>query len=424
MPVVAVVGAQWGDEGKGKVVDLYAESAEVTVRYGGGANAGHTLVVEDDKVVLHLLPSGALHADKKLMLGQGMVLDPEVLTTELDELGRRGLLTPGRLMISERAHLVLPHHFEIDGRREDAGGGIGTTRRGIGPAYQDKAARRGIRAGDILRPDSLGDRLEKNLAAWKPILTELGCRSFDIKTVMDHCLNYAERLGPYIGDVSGALTSAIADGANVLLEGAQGTMLDIDYGTYPFVTSSSVTAAGVASGAGIPPTAVNRVIGITKAYTTRVGGGPMPTEMRGEDGDRLRQAGAEFGATTGRPRRCGWLDLPVLRYAVRINGMTQLALTKLDVLKGLGPIQVCVAYDVDGKRLEEPPFEGLERAKPILVEVPGFDEDLAGARSMGDLPEAARSYLSMIESEVGCPIGLLSVGPGRHQSLLLADPFA
>ena len=426
MSVVAVVGAQWGDEGKGKVVDLYARYADVVARYGGGANAGHTLVVGDDKIVFHLIPSGALHARTRCVIGQGTVIDPRVLITELDELRKRGLLDEPRVMVGDRAHVVLPHHMEIDGLRESGAGAnaIGTTKRGIGPAYEDKVARRGLRVGDLLRPKLFEEKLAWNLERWKPFFVALGAPEPDPRKTIEEYLALGEKLRPYVVDGSRYLSDCIARGEKVLLEGAQGTMLDIDHGTYPYVTSSTVIAGGASAGAGISPRAIERVVGISKAYTTRVGGGPFPTELHGDEGDRLRAAGAEFGATTGRPRRCGWLDLPALRFAVRINGMTELALTKLDVLSDLDEVRVCTAYRLDGETLDEPPYEGLDRVEPVYETLPGWKTDITGSESVDALPEAARTYVARIEELVGCRVGLVSVGAERDATLQLVDPFA
>lgn len=422
MPVVVVVGAQWGDEGKGKVVDLYTQFADVVVRYGGGANAGHTLVVGGEKIVLHLVPSGALHPKTRCILAQGTVIDPVVLRKEIEELKRRGLLEGDRLLISDRAHVVLPHHPIIDGLR-DKGEGVGTTKRGIGPAYQDKVARRGLRIGDLLRPERFAEKLRANLEAWRPVVAALGGALPDPREIESQYLALGEELRPYVGDASRWLAGSIQRGEKILLEGAQGTLLDVDHGTYPYVTSSSTVAGGACAGAGIGPTAVDAVVGITKAYATRVGGGPFPTELEGELGERLREVGEEFGATTGRPRRCGWLDMPALKYAVRINGMSGLALTKLDVLTGLPEIQVCTAYELDGETLDEPPYEGLERIKPVYESFPGWSEPLAECKSLAALPVNARRYVQAVEQLAGCKLTLVSVGADRTHTIQLQNPF-
>lgn len=424
MPAVVVVGAQWGDEGKGKVVDLWAPFADAVVRYAGGANAGHTLVVKGEKRVFHLVPSGALHEDLMCVIGQGTVIDPEVVVQELSWLRERGLLAPERLLISDRAHLVLPQHKVVDGLREKGNGAIGTTKRGIGPAYQDKAARRGLRMGDLLAPRSLAERMEANLEAWKPQIAAMGGALPDLQEAVARFADLGEALRPHIGDAGRWVAEALAGEQKLLLEGAQGTLLDIDHGTYPYVTSSSAVAGGACGGAGIGPTAVRKVIGIAKAYTTRVGGGPFPTELTDALGQHLRDAGGEYGATTGRPRRCGWLDAAALRYAVRVNGMGEIALTKLDVLSGLSEVRIGVGYERDGERLDDLPWNDLHRLVPVYETLPGWSEDVSGIRRLEDLPANARRYIARIEELTGCPVGLVSVGPDRDAALDLHDPFA
>jgi adenylosuccinate synthase len=430
MAVVVVVGAQWGDEGKGKVVDLLSERADVVVRYGGGANAGHTLVIGDKKIVTHLVPSGVLHPGKRCVLGDGMVIDPRTLLDEIAELRAQGLLAGGELMVSARAHVILPYHRWIEALREDkVHGAIGTTRRGIGPAYEAKAARRGVRIADLLSRARLVELVSQNLDELIPLIVHHGGNPpgpADIDKLIDEALACGEALAPHIGDTSSFIHRAIEGGRHVLFEGAQGTLLDLDHGTYPFVTSSSTLAGGACTGAGVGPTAIDRVIGISKAYCTRVGGGPFPTEMPADLGEAWRTAGGEFGATTGRPRRCGWLDLPALRLAVRLSGMDSLAITKLDVACGRGPIELCVAYDVDGVRHEELPVDLIAsgaRAQPVYRRLDGWDQDLRGARSVDDLPSAARAYLRTLEAEVGVPFALISVGPDRAATLAADDPF-
>lgn len=423
MPATVVVGAQWGDEGKGKIVDLLTPFADVVVRYAGGANAGHTLVVRGEKIVLHLVPSGILHAGQECIVGQGCVVDPGTLLEEIDLLEERGISTNGRLFIADRAHVVLPHHRLIDALREQADPKIGTTKRGIGPAYEDKVGRVGVRVGDLVRP-GLEEKIAANLASWSPRIEAFGGTTPSASEITASLLAQAERLRPYIADGARRAGDAIARGAKVLLEGAQGTMLDIDYGTYPFVTSSSATSGGACTGGGVAPTRIERVIGIAKAYATRVGGGPFPTEMHGEAGEALRQAGAEFGATTGRPRRCGWLDVPALRFAARVNGMTSIALTKLDVLTGMPLLQLAVGYRLDGETIDEPPFEGLDRVEPIYESHAGWTEDVTHCRTLEELPENARKYLARIAELAGCPIGIVSVGPDREQTIGLTEPFA
>jgi adenylosuccinate synthase len=431
--VVVVVGAQWGDEGKGKIVDLYTAHAQVVVRYGGGANAGHTLVVGDRKIVLHLVPSGVLHRGVKCLLGDGMVIDPDVLLSEIAELKAGGYL-PGEhdLVVAENAHVILPYHRELDGLREGRAGAIGTTKRGIGPAYEAKAARRGVRVGDLLRKERLRTLIDRNLDELNPLLQRLGGKAFEAAPLLDQALAWGERLRPFVGDASRDLSAAIRAGQSVLFEGAQGTLLDVDHGTYPFVTSSSCVAGGACAGAGVGPTQITAVVGITKAYTTRVGGGPFPTELASTTnadreglGERIRRVGQEFGATTGRPRRVGWLDVASLRVAVRLNGLSGLAMTKLDVLAGIDPLRVCVGYRVAGKACEELPLDldEIVAAEPVYEDLPGFEGDLRGARSLAELPVNARRYVERIESLCGCPIALLSVGPERNETIEIHSPF-
>jgi adenylosuccinate synthase len=352
------------------------------------------------------------------------VIDPAVFLREVRALDERGVVTDGRLVVSQRAHVVLPHHKLIDELREKkSGGAIGTTKRGIGPCYEDKVARRGIRMGDLLDRDRLVSKLEANLSCWKPVAEDLGGALPDAQTIADEYAELGESLSSYIGDAIALIHSAIRADQRILLEGAQGTMLDIDNGTYPFVTSSNAVAGGACAGAGIGPTHIESAIGIAKAYTTRVGGGPFPTELEDDTGQKLRDAGAEYGSTTGRPRRCGWLDLVALRHAVAVNGLDSLAITKLDVLTVLPELKVCVAYDLDGERLEYPPYERIEDVKPIYETLPGWNEELASCRSRSDLPAAAQRYLDKIEAEVGCRVGVVSVGPDREDTADLVDPF-
>ena len=424
MPALVVVGAQWGDEGKGKIVDLLSPHAELVVRYAGGANAGHTLVVKGEKLVLHLVPSGILHEGKRCLIGQGTVIDAQTVIDEIDALEARGVSTEGRMGVAERAHLVLPHHKQLDGLREAAAGDgkIGTTKRGIGPAYEDKIGRRGIRVGDLWR-DGLRAKIEQNLANWQPTAAALGGELPGVDSILAEAEGWAKRLEPIACDAAREAGDALAAGKKVLLEGAQGTMLDIDHGTYPFVTSSSAIAGGACTGAGVGPTSIDRVVGITKAYTTRVGGGPFPTELEGEVGEALRKAGAEFGATTGRPRRCGWLDLPALRMAARVNGLTSIALTKLDVLTGMGELKLCTGYRVGSETFDEPPYGGWEQAEPIYETMAGWTEDIGGCRSREELPEAARAYIARIEELANCPVGIVSVGADREATFGHDAPF-
>jgi adenylosuccinate synthase len=433
MSVVIVVGAQWGDEGKGKVVDLFTERADTVVRYGGGANAGHTLVIEGKKLVTHLVPSGVCHPGKSCVLGDGMVIDPHTLLEELTECQARGLLTRGELLVGLGAHVILPYHKLLDGLREDYGAKkgkeIGTTRRGIGPAYEAKAARRGVRVRDLFKHARLRELVHAYLDELVPLIQHLGGAvpsQQEIDKWIADAIAAGERLAPHTGDAGRHVARVIAEGKHVLFEGAQGCLLDLDHGTYPYVTSSSTIAAGACQSAGIGPTQIDHVVGITKAYATRVGAGPFPTELHGAEGDALRQAGGEFGATTGRPRRCGWLDLPALRMGVRLSGMQSLALTKLDVLADMPEVAVCVAYRVDGKELDEPPIDpdDIARAEPVYTKFPGWGRLPAEARDVTDLPPTARSYVQTIERMAGVPFCLISVGPDRAQTIRLRDPFA
>jgi len=363
MPTVAIVGTQWGDEGKGKIVDFYTEYADVVVRYAGGPNAGHTLVVGDDKLIVRLIPSGILRPATRCVLAQGMVIDPAVLVAEMDELERRGLSPATRLFVSDRAHVILPFHVTIDSLRETTGKGgpaLGTTKRGIGPAYEDKAARRGLRMGLLRDLGKAAKIIEQAISAWTPTLRALGAEVPKTATLLDQLKPLAKRIVPHLADTSRLVNDAIRANQSVLLEGAQGTLLDIDHGTYPYVTSSSASAGGAAAGTGIGPTRIDKVVGITKAYATRVGGGPFPTELLDATGDKLRDDGAEFGSVTGRPRRTGWLDLPAIRYTARVNGLDALAVTKLDVLTGHPKLKVCVAYDTAAGRVDELPIDLLD----------------------------------------------------------------
>ncbi|MDI1478137.1 adenylosuccinate synthase [Polyangium sp. y55x31] len=426
MSAVVIVGAQWGDEGKGKIVDLYTESADVVVRFAGGPNAGHTLVVGDDKIVVRLVPSGILRAQARCIMAQGMVVDPAVLVSEIDVLEARGHTTRGRLFVSDLAHLILPYHRLVDGLREATatdGQKIGTTKRGIGPCYEDKAARRGIRVGDLADLDGLEQKLARAASAWGPVVRELGGEMPDVAAMMTELRALAPRIVPLIADTAVLANDAIQKGERVMFEGAQGTLLDLDHGTYPFVTSSSAVAGGACVGAGVGPTRIKRVLGITKGYATRVGEGPFPTELSGELGERLRVAGGEFGSVTGRPRRTGWLDLPALRYAARVNGLDGLAVTKLDVLSGLDTIEVCVAYDTPEGRTKELPIRHVGNVVPVYEKRPGWRESLSHARTMAELPKAAQDYVRYLEAEIGVPVFLVSVGPRRDETIVLKDAF-
>jgi len=424
MPAVVIVGAQWGDEGKGKIVDIFTERADMVVRYGGGPNAGHTLVVGDEKIVVRLVPSGVLRKDVTCVLGQGMVIDPKSLVSELDDLQKRGVAAEGRLIVSDRAHAILPYHVMIDGLREQGKGAIGTTKRGVGPCYEDKFARRGITLGAFRDPARLRDLVGSALEGWAPIFAALGNKGPTVDEVLEAIEPTRARIVKMLAATQPLVERAIKAQKRVILEGAQGTLLDVDHGTYPFVTSSTPTAGGACVGAGVGPSRIDEVIGLVKAYTTRVGSGPFPTELFDEVGDRIRKVGAEFGSVTGRPRRTGWLDLPPLRYAVAVNGLDGLALTKLDVLTGLDEIAVCVAYDTPHGRTSDFPIDELDTAKPVLKTFRGWSEELGKARSMDELPAAARDYMRFIEEEAGCPLVLASIGPRRDETIVLRDPFA
>ena len=423
MTAVVVVGAQWGDEGKGKIVDIYSPFAELVVRFAGGANAGHTLVVKGEKLILRLIPSGILHDNAICMIGQGTVIDPNDVLGEIEALGKRGVTLKGRLFVSERAHVVLPQHKLVDGLRERGKNAIGTTKRGIGPTYQDKAARRGVRIGNLADKEGLRKKVQRNIDGWTPEIRAAEEALPNVDEIVEQYHSMGQRLAPFIADTTTMLADDLKAGKNILLEGAQGTLLDIDHGTYPFVTSSSAVAGGACAGAGIGPSRIDRVVGIAKAYTTRVGGGPFPTELDDAIGKHLQDTGTEFGSVTGRPRRCGWLDLVVLRHAVNVNGLDEIALTKLDVLTGLKELKLCVAYELDGKRYQTPPFDGYRQATPIYETLPGWEEDIQGCRSRADLPEAARGYIDRIEEVSGCSVGIVSVGPDREATAAISNPF-
>ncbi|WP_207260364.1 adenylosuccinate synthase [Desulfovibrio sp. Huiquan2017] len=419
MSNMVVFGSQWGDEGKGKVVDMLAEKADAIVRFQGGNNAGHTLVVDGEQCILHLIPSGILHPGKQCLIGNGVVLDPFVFCEELDKLDAKGVdVSASRVMISKKTHVIMPYHCRMDAARESSrseDGRIGTTGRGIGPCYEDKMHRCGIRAGDFADPELLKEKIAKALEEKNVLFKHLyGVEPMDAQAVFDEVLPVAERLLPYLGDVSSAIQAADC----VLFEGAQGTHLDIDHGTYPFVTSSNTVTANAASGSGCSPRELDRIIAIVKAYTTRVGSGPFPTELTDADGDYLQSHGHEFGATTGRKRRCGWLDLVVLKESVRLNGPTELAITKLDVLSGLKEVKLCVGYEYKGETIAYPPQEqnGMAYVTPVYETLPGWDEDISGARGWDDLPENAVKYLRRIEEITGVKIGIVSVGPDRVQT--------
>ncbi|GEA14235.1 adenylosuccinate synthetase [Moorella sp. E308F] len=427
MAAVVLVGAQWGDEGKGKITDYLAEKAEVVVRYQGGSNAGHTVMVGEQEFKLHLVPSGILYPGKLCLIGNGVVVDPAVLVQELDGLAERGIDTSS-LRISDRAHLILPYHKGLDAAEEERRGQaqIGTTKRGIGPAYVDKTARTGIRVGDLLDWEEFRGKLARNLAAVNEMLAKIYDRpGYVLEAILDEYAGYARRLRPLIADTVRLVNEALKNGRRVLFEGAQGTLLDLDQGTYPFVTSSYPTAGGACIGAGIGPTKINKVLGVVKAYTTRVGAGPFPAEITGSIGDTLREQGREYGTTTGRPRRCGWLDTVILRHAAEVNGLTGLALTKLDVLTGIDPLRICTGYRYGGEIIRDFPasLKVLQQCEPVYEEVPGWQEDITAARSLADLPAACRSYIRRLEELTGVPVHLIAVGPRRDQTIVVEDVF-
>ncbi len=429
MANVVIVGAQWGDEGKGKVVDIFTEFADDVVRFQGGNNAGHTLVVENEKIILHLIPSGILHPGKRCIIGNGVVLDPEVFIREVNNLKAKGKLDDDScLLLSESLHIIMPYHKRTDIAREAKSGErkIGTTGRGIGPCYEDKIARRGIRLIDLLDKERFAEKLKENLVEKNFFLKEfLGEKPFTFEEIFDQYTAFADTLRKYAADTPGVLHDDIKAGKKILFEGAQGTMLDIDHGTYPYVTSSSTCAGGACTGSGVSPRDIHEIIGISKAYVTRVGSGPFPTELEDEDGERLRQAGHEFGSTTGRPRRCGWFDAPVVKYAVQMNGLTGIALTKLDVLSGFDKIKICIGYEYKGRLLRELPasMEVFQACKPVYEEMPGWLSDISGVKSLSALPLPAHNYIKRLEELLECPIILVSLGARREDTLLLKNPF-
>jgi len=425
VPAIVLLGAQWGDEGKGKATDLLGDRVDYVVRYQGGNNAGHTVVIGDQKYALHLLPSGILSPAVVPVIGNGVVIDPSVLLQEIKGLNERGIDT-SRLVISSNAHLITPYHRTIDKVTERFLGNnkIGTTGRGIGPTYADKINRIGIRVQDLFDPSILRQKIEGALRDKNQILVKVFNRKgLEVDAIVEEYLAYGEILRPYVTDTALLLDQALQAGKVVLLEGSQGTLLDVDHGTYPFVTSSNPTAGGASTGSGIGPTKITRVIGILKAYTTRVGSGPFPTELFDEDGEALRRIGGEVGVTTGRNRRCGWFDAPIARYATRINGLTDFFLTKLDVLTGWEKIPVCVAYEIDGQRVEEVPSNqsDFHHAKPIYEYLPGWKEDISTAAEFSDLPKNAQSYVRFLEEISGAPMSAIGVGPGRTQTISVRD---
>lgn len=425
---LVVIGAQWGDEGKGKIVDLLSERAEYVVRYQGGHNAGHTVVVGNDVIVLHLIPTGLLHPGKVGVIGNGVVVDPGAFLEELETLSARGISVSGRLFISESAHLIMPYHKAIDKESEKMKGTrkIGTTGRGIGPAYADKMARIGIRVVDLLDPDLFREKLATNLIEMNYFLEQLyKVKGFDLETVFKEYMDYAEQIKPYIADTSLLLNRVIDEGRHLLFEGAQGTHLDVDLGTYPFVTSSNATAGGACTGTGVGPTRINEVLGVAKAYTTRVGSGPFPSELNNPMGESLRAKGKEFGATTGRPRRCGWFDAVLVRYSVRVNHLTSLAITKLDVLDGFPEIDLCVGYQYEGKTIREVPssLRSLEKCTPVFERFSGWTEPTTGVTSYHQLPKNAKVYLEAISEQVGCRVDIVSTSSKRGETIVLRNPF-
>ncbi len=423
MAVTVVIGGQWGDEGKGKIVDLLSDEVDIVARYQGGANAGHTIRWGDEMFVLHLVPSGIFRPNVQCVIGNGVVIDPVALMEEIRTVRELGYEVEGRLFISHKAHLIMPYHKAIEKAREQArdAGAIGTTGRGIGPAYVDKFARTGIRVVDLLDRNVLRRKLKASIEEKNAILRSIyGAEKLDVEEIIDEYVEFDKRIDPYVTDTSALLNDALHSGKDILAEGAQGSLLDVDFGTYPFVTSSHPTAGGACTGLGIPPTAVRRVIGIVKAYCTRVGNGPFPTELDCETGQQLRKAGMEFGATTGRPRRCGWLDMVALRYTSMINGFTDIAITKMDVLSGIDPIQVCTRYWCNGKEQTRFPAvtEQLKDARPLYETMPGWQEDIGGVQQVEDLPVAAQEYARYMAAATGVDVSMVSTGPRRSETIL------
>jgi adenylosuccinate synthase len=426
---VVILGAQWGDEGKGKIVDLLTEGVGAVVRFQGGHNAGHTLVINGKKTVLHLIPSGILRDDALCLIGNGVVLSPAALIKEIGELEANGVNVRSRLKISPATPLIMPYHIAVDQAREKASGAqaIGTTGRGIGPAYEDKVARRGIRVADLSYTTQLAEKLRAAVDYHNFVLSQwLKADTVDYQKILDEALAFGDYVNPMVADVSTLLYEARRRGEKILFEGAQGSLLDIDHGTYPYVTSSNTTVGGALAGTGVGADAIDYVLGIAKAYATRVGGGPFPTELNDAMGEDLRKRGNEYGATTGRPRRCGWIDMVALKRAVQINGISGLAITKLDVLDGLPSVKVCIAYEYRGKRRELAPLDaaGWDEVKPVYLEFPGWDEPTSGIREFSKLPAAARAYLRSVEELSGCPLAIVATGADRLDTIILKDPFA
>ncbi len=425
MKNVVVIGMQWGDEGKGKIVDLLAPHFDIVTRYQGGHNAGHTLIINGRKHVLHLVPSGIMHDGKMCVIGNGLVIDPAELMKEITELESHGIEVRDRLLISNRAHLILPYHRALERLSEETRGAqkVGTTLRGIGPSYEDKYGRRGIRAGDVLHPEILKTKLDSNVAEANQVLAARSASKAEPVAVSPELIDQTREMAPLVTDTAMYLTKAILAGKTVLFEGAQGTMLDIDHGTYPFVTSSNGTSGGATVGTGVPPTMITGVLGIMKAYTTRVGGGPFPTELHDGVGEHIRERGHEYGASTGRPRRCGWFDSVVSRYAVLVNGLSSIAMTKLDVLDTLPELKICIGYRHNGTVLTDIPHDAtiLEAVEPVYETFPGWQASTAGITTYADLPEKARAYIDRLTELVGCEIGLISTGPDRNETIIRED---
>ena len=427
MAAVILIGSQWGDEGKGKITDFLAEKASVIVRCQGGNNAGHTVVVDGEEFKLHLIPSGILYSDKTCVIGNGVVIDPKVLLEELSYLAERGIKT-GKLLISSNAHVIMPYHRVLDGLEEEARGEhkIGTTKRGIGPCYMDKASRIGIRIIDLMDKEEFAEKLRVNLVQKNNLFVKVyGHEALKFEDIYETYLGYAEQLRSMVTDSSLAIDESIRSGGKVLFEGAQGTLLDIDHGTYPYVTSSNPIAGGACIGAGVGPTRINRVVGVIKAYTTRVGEGPFPTELLDEIGEQIQANGHEFGTTTGRPRRCGWFDAVIARYAVRVSGISDFAVTKLDVLTGFETLKICVGYRVGEEIIKEFPQSQkiFKQSQPVYEEMPGWQEDLTHVRRFEELPEAAKNYILRIEELTGVPATLVAIGPGREQTIVRGEIF-
>ncbi|OGU59529.1 MAG: adenylosuccinate synthase [Ignavibacteria bacterium GWF2_33_9] len=422
MSVTAILGSQWGDEGKGKIVDLLSDDFDIVARYQGGANAGHTIVINGKKYILHLIPSGILHPGKICVIGNGVVIDPVALMTEIEMLAKEGISVEGRLFISHKAHLIMPYHKMLDAMSEKASSkAIGTTGRGIGPAYIDKFSRVGVRIVDLLDRKGFEEKLRNNLEQKNRIICKLyDGEELNVDEILSEYLDYDKLMDPFITNTTSYLNNAMREGKKVLAEGAQGAMLDVDHGTYPFVTSSNPTIGGACTGLGIPPTVIKRIIGVVKAYTTRVGNGPFPTEQENENGVKLQNAGFEFGSTTGRPRRCGWLDLPALNYSIMINGITDIALTKIDVMNDFDTIKVCTGYKLNGKLLNNYPADipSMEQVECEYVELPAWKSFSSEIKDYNALPAELKDYIAFIEKETGVPVSIASVGPGREQTIV------